>query len=84
MSSDDYEELGLKTCRNSFRNGWHRFCEAVKVDMTNSKEKSFNHTISSTLSLITVSCEDFFDAINIHKALIDCNNSHIPQPSVTE
>jgi hypothetical protein len=43
------------------------FCGAVKVDMANSKETSFNNTISSTLSLITVLCEDLFEAINIHK-----------------
>jgi hypothetical protein len=43
------------------------FCEAVKVDMANSKETSFSNTISSTLSLITVLFEDLFKAINIHK-----------------
>jgi hypothetical protein len=42
-------------------------CEAVKVDMANSKETSFNNTISSTLSLITVLFEYLFEAINIHK-----------------
>jgi hypothetical protein len=39
----------------------------VKVDMANSKEASFNNTISSTLSLITVLFEDLFEAINKHK-----------------
>ncbi len=34
------------------------FYEAVKVDMANSKETSFNNTISSTHSLITVLFED--------------------------
>jgi hypothetical protein len=43
------------------------FYEAVKVDMANSKETSFNNTISSTHSLITVLFEDLFEAINIHK-----------------
>ncbi len=41
--------------------------EAVKVDMANSKETSISNTISSTLSLTTVLCEDLFEAINIHK-----------------
>ncbi len=41
------------------------FCEAVKVDMANSKETSFSNTLSSTLSLITVLFEDLFEAINI-------------------
>ena len=43
------------------------FCVAVKVDLANSKETSFSNTILSTLSLITVLCEDLFEAINIHQ-----------------
>ncbi len=43
------------------------FCEAVKVDMANSKETSFKNTISSNLSLITVLFEDLFEAITIHR-----------------
>jgi hypothetical protein len=43
------------------------FYEAVKVDMTKSKETSFSNTISSTISLITVLFEDLFEAINMHK-----------------
>jgi hypothetical protein len=41
------------------------FYEAVKNDLANSKETSFNNTISSTISLITVLFEDLFEAINI-------------------
>jgi hypothetical protein len=41
------------------------FCVAVKVDMANFKETSFNKTVSSTLSLITLLCEDLLEAINI-------------------
>ncbi len=43
------------------------FCEAVKVDMENSKKSSFHHTITSTLSLITVLFEDLFEAITLHR-----------------
>jgi hypothetical protein len=43
------------------------FCEADKVDMANSKDTSFNNSITSTLSLITELFEDLFEAINIHK-----------------
>jgi hypothetical protein len=38
---------------------------AVKNDLANSKETSFNNTISTTLSLITVLFEDLFGATNI-------------------
>jgi hypothetical protein len=43
------------------------FCEAVKVDLENSKELSFHHTITRTLSLITVLLEDLFEAITLHR-----------------
>jgi hypothetical protein len=76
--SGDYEELDLKKFKNSSKNEKHRFCEAVKVNMANSREKSFNDTISSTLSLVTVLCKDFFVNVNIHKELIDCDNVHDP------
>jgi hypothetical protein len=57
------------------------FCEAVKVDMANSKETSFSKTISSTLSLITVLCEDLYETINIHKEF--CGEKEDPKPSIT-
>jgi hypothetical protein len=43
------------------------FCEAFKVDLENSKETSFKNTITSTLSLITVLCEDTFEAIVFYR-----------------
>ncbi len=43
------------------------FCEAVKVDMENSKKSSFKSAITSTLSLITVLFEDLFEAITLHR-----------------
>jgi hypothetical protein len=46
------------------------FYEAVKKDMANSKETSFNNTISSTLSFITVLFEDLFEALNIQVVLV--------------
>jgi hypothetical protein len=57
------------------------FCEAVKVDMANSKETSFSNTISRTLYRITVLCEDLFEAINTHKEF--CGEKVDPKPSIT-
>jgi hypothetical protein len=57
----------LKICLKTTKYGQVMFCEVVKVDMANSKDTSFNNTITSTLSLITVLLEDLFEAINIHK-----------------
>ncbi len=57
----------LNICQKPNKHRQSMFCEAVKVDLENSKESSFHHTITSTLSLITVLFEDLFEAITIHK-----------------
>ena len=49
--------------------------------MANSKETSFNNTISSTLSFITVLSEDLFEAINIQVVLV--GEKEEPKPSIT-
>jgi hypothetical protein len=57
------------------------FYEAVKNDMANSKETSFNNTISSTLLFITVLFEDVFEAVNIQVVLV--GEKVDPKPSIT-
>jgi hypothetical protein len=57
----------LNICQNQTKYGQFMICEAVKVNMENSKETSFKKTISSTLSLITVLFEDLFEAITLHR-----------------
>ena len=56
------------------------FYEAVKNDMANSKETSFNNTISNTLSFITVLFTDLFEAINIKAVLV--GEKVYPKPSI--
>ncbi len=48
----------LNICQKPTKYGQSMFCEAIKVDLENSKELSFHHKITSTLSLITVLFED--------------------------
>ncbi len=67
-------------CQKPTKYGQFIFHEAVKVDMANSNETSFNNTISS-LSLITVLFEDLFEAINIHNKF--CGEKEDPKPSIT-
>jgi hypothetical protein len=71
----------LKICQKPTKDGQFLFCEAVKVDMANSKETSFSNTISNTLSLITVVFEDLFEAINIQMKFYD--EKQDPQQSIT-
>jgi hypothetical protein len=57
------------------------FYEAVKNDMANSDEKSFNNTILSTLSHITVLFKDLFEAFNIQAVLV--GEKEDPKLSIT-
>jgi hypothetical protein len=68
-------------CQKSTKYGQFMFYEAVKNDLTTSKETSFNNTISTTLSLITVLFEDLFEAINIKAE--KCGEMEDPKPSIT-
>jgi hypothetical protein len=70
-----------KICKKPTKYGQVMFCEAVKVDMANSKDSSFDHTITSTHSLITVFFEDLFEAITIHKDF--CGEKLDPQPPIS-
>jgi hypothetical protein len=71
----------LKICQKSTKYEQVMFCEAVKADMANSKDTSFNNITSSTLSLTTVLIEDLFEAITIHKEL--CGEKVDPKPSIS-
>jgi hypothetical protein len=74
------EEFG---CQKPTKYGQFMFYEPVKKDMANSKETSFNNTISisSTLSLITMLFEDLFEAVNIQ--VEKCGEKEDPKPSIT-
>jgi hypothetical protein len=68
-------------CQKLTKYGQFMFYEAVKNDMANSNETSFNNTISSTLSFITVLFEDLFEAVNIQAVLV--GEKEEPKPSIT-
>jgi hypothetical protein len=69
------------SCQKPTKYGQFIFYEAVKNDMANSKETSFNDTISSTLSFNTVLFEDLFEAVNIQAVLV--GEKEEPKPSIT-
>jgi hypothetical protein len=69
------------SCQKPTKYGQFMFYEAVKNDLANSKETSFNNTISTTHSLITVLFEDLFEVVNIQVVL--CGEKEDPKPSTT-
>jgi hypothetical protein len=71
----------LNICQKQPKYGQVMSCEAVKVDMANSKDTSIKNTKTSTHSLITVLFEDLFEAITILKDF--CGKKEVPQPSIS-
>ncbi len=67
-------------CQKQTKYGQFMFYETIKKDMANSNELSFNNTISSTLSFITVLFEDLFEAVNIQAVL--AGEKVDPKPSI--
>ena len=65
-------------CQKPTKYGQFMFYEAVKNDLANSKETSFNNTISTTLSLITVLFKDLFETVNIQAK--KCGEKENPKP----
>ncbi len=59
--------VDLNICQKLTKYGQSIFCEAVQVDLKNSKETSLKNTITSTLSLITVLFKDLFEAITFYR-----------------
>jgi hypothetical protein len=72
------EKIG---CQKPTKYGQFMFYEAVKNDLANSKETSFNNAISTTLSLINVLFEDLLEAVNIQAE--KCGEKEDLKPSFT-
>jgi hypothetical protein len=68
-------------CQKPTKYGQFMFHEAVKNDLANFKETSFNNTISTTLSCITVLFEDLFKVVSIQ--VVFCGEKEDPKPSIT-
>jgi hypothetical protein len=82
LQSSKSSQEGLKfACQKPTMYGQFMFYEAIKVDMVNSKETSFNNTVSSTLTLNTMLFEDLFEAVNIHKEFCVMNRRAKKHPS---
>jgi len=50
---------------NDAKKGEEEFCEAVKVDVSKTKEKDFQANITNTIALVSVLFEDFGVAVEI-------------------
>ena len=52
---------------NDFKTGEHEFCEAVKVDVSKTKETNFQASITNTIALVSVLFEEIGVAVELHE-----------------
>ncbi len=72
IKADGWNNELRDKCRSvSGRLGEFNFCKAVKVDLAASKEKSYQKSLQSTVSLITVFFQDFGTAMDIHNKHVE-------------
>jgi len=53
--------------RERLKKGKHEFCEAVKVDVSKTKETNFQASIINTIAVLSVIFEDFGVAVELHE-----------------
>jgi len=52
---------------NRTRKGKHELCEAVKVDVSKTKETNFQASITNTIALVSAIFEEFGVAVELHE-----------------
>jgi len=66
---------------NGAKKGEHELCEAVKVDVSKTKETNFQASITNTTALVSVIFEDFGVAVEQHKKAKKKNKLEVTFPS---
>ena len=63
------------------KKGEHEFCEAVKVDVSKTKEANFQASITNTIALVSVLFEDFGVAVELHERAKKEKKSEVAFPN---
>jgi hypothetical protein len=58
IGGNDRDDMFLCSRKNGAKKGEHQFCEAVKVDVSKTKETNFQASITNTIALVEVLFED--------------------------
>ncbi len=66
---------------NGAKKGEDKFCEVVKVDVSKTKETNFQASITNTIPLNSVICEDFGVAVELHEREKNIKTSEVAFPS---
>jgi hypothetical protein len=67
--------------KNGAKKGEHQFCEAVKVDVSKTKETNFQASITNTIALVEVLFEDVGVAVELHEMAKKEKKSEVTFPS---
>ena len=67
--------------KNGAKKGEHQFCEAVKVDVSKTKETNFQASITNTIALVEVLFEDVGVATELIEMAKKEKKSEVPFPS---
>ena len=68
MNIGDNDRDGMFCSRkNSAKKGEHQFCEAVKFDVSKTKETNFQASITNTIALVKVLFQDVGVAVELNE-----------------
>jgi hypothetical protein len=79
----DNDKDGMVFCSsaNGLKKGEHKFCEAVKVDVSKTKETNFQARITNTIAIVSVLFEEIGVAVEILEMAKKEKQSEVKFPS---
>ena len=81
IGDNDREAMFFCSRVNDLKTGEHEFCEAVKVDVSKTKETNFQASITNTIVLVSVLFEEIGVAVEIHEMAKKEKKSEVIFPS---
>jgi hypothetical protein len=81
IGDNDREAMFFCSRVNDLKTGEHEFCEAVKVDVSKTKETNFQASITNTIALVSVLFEEIGVAVEIHEMAKKEKKSEVKFPS---
>ena len=81
IGDNDREAMFFCSRVNDLKTGEHEFCEAVKVDVSKTKETNFQASITNTIVLVSVLFEEIGVAVEIHEMAKKEKKSEVKFPS---
>jgi hypothetical protein len=81
IGDNDRDDMFFCSRANGTKKGEHEFCEAVKVDVSKTKETNFQASITNTIALVSVLFEEIGVAVELHEMAKKEKKSEVTFPS---